>query len=118
MEAASPDATACKTRIALDSCAIIPILGKSDPIISKIQTVFDPDSTVVVLYDAVLDEVLPGTDPECVENEILESCGYKTEFQNSTGSEKELAAMLSKEYGITHRGDDLILAMSKLRALS
>ena len=104
-----------KTKLALDSCVLISILGNNEGIVEKIKNTFDRQYTTAILYDVVLDEIAQKGKTDQIIKRISELLDFEMEVHHITDAEKETAVKLSVDNNISHSGDDMILAMSKSR---
>lgn len=104
-----------KCNVALDSCVIISLMGESKNLIEKIKSTFKKDGTKIILYDVVLSEVIRKDSVYKVQNRLSELFDYEIETITITKNDIETAKKLSEVHRISHRGDDMILALSKSR---
>ncbi|MHB8603281.1 MAG: PIN domain-containing protein [Nitrosotalea sp.] len=102
--------------IALDSCVVIGMI--EDPRLGmKLKQGLKGKSVIIVLCDIVLSEVnrVRGYAKDYIISKISKILGRSVELQQTNSQEKEDAQKLSGQFLECHNGDNIILALCKIR---
>ena len=102
--------------IALDSCVVISMI--EDPRLGmKLKQGLKGKSVKIVLCDIVLSEVnrVRGYAKDYIVSKISKILGRSVELQQTNSQEKEDAQKLSGQFLECHNGDNIILALCKIR---
>jgi len=102
--------------IALDSCVVIGMM--EDPRLGmKLKQGLKGKSVKIVLCDIVLSEVnrVRGYAKDYIISKISKILGRSVELQQTNSQEKEDAQKLSGRFLECHNGDNIILALCKMR---
>jgi len=102
--------------IALDSCVVIGMI--EDPRLGmKLKQGLKGKSVKIVLCDIVLSEVnrVRGYAKDYIISKISKILGRSVELQQTNFQEKEDAQKLSGQFLECHNGDNIILALCKIR---
>lgn len=103
-------------KIALDSCVVIDLMEKPG-LAQKFRRDLRGKPIHIVLCDVVLSEVhrVRNIEPGKVISKISKILGKKIELITVNEEEKCIAKNVSANYQICHKGDNLILALCKIK---